>query len=101
MDCVKLIELKIHYSGSHNYDVISRADDIFSALRECEEQLPKKGEIIEVRLLIYFTNYFSPRIAILHSKDGVLLDHSLNADIIEHWMERRGFIIGAEDGTLG
>jgi len=96
---VRLKEFQIFRGGSQKEVEIRKAEDIFASLRERERSFPNSGPIIKASFLIKFTDSKTARTVTISSGNRAGFKRDDDADILEAWMTRRGFIIAdAENG---
>ena len=99
LEWVRLKEFQIFRGGSQKEVEIRKAEDIFASLRERERSFPNSGPIIKASFLIKFADSKTARTVTISSGNRARFKRDDDADILEAWMTRRGFIIAdAENG---
>jgi len=99
MEWVRLKEFQTFRGGSQKEVEIRKAEDIFASLRESDRSFPNSAPIIKAKFLIKFADSKTARTVTISSGNRTEFKRDDDAEILETWMTRRGFIIAdAENG---
>ena len=93
MEWVRLKELHIVRGGTHKAIEIHKAEDVFAALQEHDRSIPTTGQLSKASFLIQFADAATPRTATISAHNRAQFKRDEDADILEAWLTRRGFMI--------
>ncbi len=99
MEWVRLKEFQIFRGGSQKEVEIRKAEDILASLGERERSFPSSGPIIKASFLIKFADSKTARTVTISSGNRAGFKRDDDADILEAWMTRRGFIIADAENS--
>ena len=98
MDWVLLKEIQYLWGGAQREIEIRKADDIFAALEAGGRSLPFRARIIGASFQVKFTDAKNPRTVTIRPSNIAQYTRDSDADVVEDWLQRRGFIEHDEDG---
>lgn len=70
-----------------------KAEDIFASLEERDRTIPNGGRLSKASFQIKFSDSKTPRTVTLSSGNRAQFKRDDDAEILEEWLIRRGFII--------
>ena len=97
MDWVQLKEVQFLWGGAEREIEIRKANDIFAALEGRGGSLPATTPILRASFHVKFTDAKNPRTVTIRPSNIAQYTRDSDADIVEDWLQRRGFIEQAED----
>ncbi len=97
MDWVQLKEIQYLWGGAQREIEIRKADDIFAALEAGGRSLPFRARIIGASFQVKFTDAKNPRTVTIRPSNIAQYTRDSDADVVEDWLQRRGFIEHDED----
>jgi hypothetical protein len=98
IDWVRLKEFQIFRGGTHKEIEIRKAEDIFASLEERDRSIPNGGRLSKASFQIKFADSKTPRTVTLSSGNRAQFKRDDDAEVLEKWLIRRGFVIsGSED----
>ena len=99
LDWVRLKMIEIYYGSAFNDVEVKKSDDLFASVAESGYGLPKGGSLTKASFLIKFSDNKTPRTITLTSGNRAQFKRDDDAEIIESWLTKRGFIVddSAED----
>ena len=98
MDWIRLKEIQFLWGGAEREIEIRKANDIFAALEASGRSMPSKAHIIRASFQVQFTDAKSPRVVTIRPSNIAQYTRDSDADVVEDWLTRRGFIEQDEDG---
>ncbi len=93
IDWVRLKEFQIYWPGTHNEIEIRKAEDIFASLEARNRSIPNGGRLSKASFLIKFSDSNTPRTVTLSSGNRAQFKRDDDAEVLEEWLIRRGFVI--------
>jgi hypothetical protein len=90
---VRLKEFQINWRGTHKEIEIRKAEDIFASLEERGRSIPRGGQLSKASFLIQFSDSKTPRTVTLSSGNRAQFKRDDDAEVLEKWLIRRGFVI--------
>ena len=97
MDWVQLKEIQYLWGGVEQEIEIRKANDIFAALEASGRRMPSRARIIRASFQVKFTDAKNPRTVIIRPSNIAQYTRDSDADVVEDWLQRRGFIEQDED----
>ena len=97
MDWVRLKEVQFLWGGAQREIEIRKANDIFAALEGRGRSLPAMTPIIRASFHVKFTDAKNPRTVTIRPSNIAQYTRDSDADVVEDWLQRRGFIEQDED----
>jgi hypothetical protein len=98
MEWVRLREAHFFLGGPSNEVQSHRADDVFAAFRSRDGK-PPAGRIIRAVFQVKFTDSKRPRSVTIRPSNIAQYTRDDDAELVEQWLRRRGFIlVGADTG---
>ena len=97
MDWVRLKEVQFLWGGAQREIEIRKANDIFAALEGRGRSLPAMTPILRASFHVKFTDAKNPRTVTIRPSNIAQYTRDSDADVVEDWLTRRGFIEQDED----
>ena len=98
MEWIRLREVHFFLGGPSNEVQSHRADDVFAAFRSRDGK-PPAGRIIRAVFQVKFTDSKRPRSVTIRLSNIAQYTRDDDAELVEQWLGRRGFILaGANSG---
>ena len=97
MDWVRLKEVQFLRGGTEREIEIRKAKDLFAALEETGRSMPARAPILRASFHVKFTDAKSPRIVTIRPSNIAQYTRDSDADVVEDWLQKRGFIEQDED----
>ena len=97
MDWVRLKEVQFLRGGTEREIEIRKAKDLFAALEERGQSMPARAPILRASFHVKFTDAKSPRIVTIRPSNIAQYTRDSDADVVEDWLQKRGFIEQDED----
>ena len=98
MDWVQLKEVQYLWGGAQREIEIRKADDLFAALEARGRSIPAVAPILRASFQVKFTDGKNPRTVTIRPSNIAQYTRDSDADVVEDWLQRRGFIEHDEDG---
>lgn len=89
---IDLVELHFRHDSSQYHVEVHRADDVFAALEDLDRTVPPSAQLLKATFRITFRNAVRPRKIVVRPPSVTIFDRESDADVLERWMELRGFI---------
>lgn len=99
LEWIKLKEIQMAWGGGYNEVEVRRAEDVFAALAERGESLPRHIRLLKATFLVKFRSSKTPRTVVISSSNRAQYKRDDDGGIIEEWMRRRGFIGFGEEAA--
>ena len=96
MDWVRLKEVQFLWGGAEREIEIRKANDIF-ALEAAGRSMPSRARIIRASFHVKFTDAKNPRTVTIRPSNIAQYTRDSDADVVEDWLTRRGFVAQDED----
>lgn len=96
LEWVRLREVHVFWSGAEHAVEIHRADNVFRALDERGVRLPETARLVRAVFQVKFTDSRRPRSVTIRPSNVAQYTRDDDAELIEQWLRRRGFILTAE-----
>lgn len=96
MDWVKLREIQVFRGGPHKEIEIRKAEDLFAVYNESEKKKFPQSRIFRATMQVKFSDAKSARSVSLSTGNKAQFKRDDDAEILEEWMVRRGFIVAEE-----
>jgi hypothetical protein len=96
MDWVKLKEIQVFRGGPHKEIEIRKAEDLFAVYNENEKKKFPQSRIFRATMQVKFSDAKSARSVSLSTGNKAQFKRDDDAEILEEWMVRRGFIVAEE-----
>lgn len=93
IDWVRLKEFQIYWPGTHNEIEIRKAEDIFASLEARDRSIPNGGRLSKASFQIKFSDSKTPRTVTLSSGNRAQFKRDDDAEVLEEWLIRRGFVV--------
>ena len=100
MEWVRLREAHFFLGGPSNEVQSHRADDVFAAFRSRDGK-PPAGRIIRAVFQVKFTDSKRPRSVTIRPSNIAQYTRDDDAELVEQWLRRRGFILAGADTGRG
>ena len=97
MDWVRLREVQFLRGGTEREIEIRKAKDLFAALEGRGQSMPARAPILRASFHVKFTDAKSPRIVTIRPSNIAQYTRDSDADVVEDWLQKRGFIKQDED----
>ena len=97
MDWVRLKEVQFLRGGAEREIEIRKAKNLFAALEGRGQSMPATAPILQASFHVKFTDANSPRIVTIRPSNIAQYTRDSDADIVEDWLQKRGFIEQDED----
>ncbi len=97
MDWVRLREVQFLRGGTEREIEIRKAKDLFAALEGRGQSMPARAPILRASFHVKFTDAKSPRIVTIRPSNIAQYTRDSDADVVEDWLQKRGFIEQDED----
>ena len=97
MDWVRLKEVQFLRGGAEREIEIRKAKNLFAALEGRGQSMPATAPILQASFHVKFTDAKSPRIVTIRPLNIAQYTRDSDADIVEDWLQKRGFIEQDED----
>lgn len=97
MERVRLKEVRFFHGGEFKELEIRKAEDIFAAFEQRGRLYPENVPITRCTFEIMFSDSKTPRMVTISSKNRAQFKRDDDAEILEEWMKRRGFIAFAQE----
>ena len=97
MDWVRLREVQFLRGGPEREIEIRKAKDLFAALEGRGQSMPARAPILRASFHVKFTDAKSPRIVTIRPSNIAQYTRDSDADVVEDWLQKRGFIEQDED----
>ena len=97
MDWVRLKEVQFLWGGAEREIEIRKAKDLFAALEGRGQSMPARAPILRASFHVKFTDAKSPRIVTIRPSNIAQYTRDSDADVVEDWLQKRGFIELDED----
>ena len=97
MDWVRLREVQFLRGGTEREIEIRKAKDLFAALEGRGQSMPARAPILRASFHVKFTDAKSPRIVTIRPSNIAQYTRDSDADVVEDWLQKRGFIEQGED----
>ena len=97
MDWVRLREVQFLRGGTEREIEIRKAKDLFAALEGRGQSMPATAPILRASFHVKFTDAKSPRIVTIRPSNIAQYTRDSDADVVEDWFQKRGFIKQDED----
>ena len=97
MDWVRLREVQFLRGGTEREIEIRKAKDLFAALEGRGQSMPARAPILRASFHVKFTDTKSPRIVTIRPSNIAQYTRDSDADVVEDWLQKRGFIEQDED----
>ena len=97
MDWVRLKEVQFLWGGPEREIEIRRANDLFAALAGGGRSMQATAPILRASFHVKFTDAKSPRIVTIRPSNIAQYTRDGDADVVEDWLQKRGFIKQDED----
>ena len=97
MDWVRLKEVQFLRGGAEREIEIRKAKDLFAALEATGRSMPATAPILRASFHVKFTDAKSPRIVTIRPSNIAQYTRDSDADVVEDWLQKRGFIELDED----
>ena len=97
MDLVRLKEVQFLWGGPEREIEIRRANDLFAALAGGGRSMQATAPILRASFQVKFTDAKSPRIVTIRPSNIAQYTRDGDADVVEDWLQKRGFIKQDED----
>lgn len=96
LEWVRLREVHVFWGGAEHAVEIHRADNVFRALDERGVRLPETARLVRAVFQVKFTDSRRPRSVTIRPSNVAQYTRDDDAELIEQWLRRRGFILTAE-----
>ena len=93
MEWVRLKEIQYSWGGPHKEIEIRRGNDMFAAYAERGRTLPRAARILGASFQIKFADAKTARTVAIRPSNIAHYTRDSDADVVEDWLTRRGFII--------
>ncbi len=93
MEWVRLKEIQFYWGGAEKEIEIRKANDLFSAYAGRDRTMPQKARIIRASFLVKFTDSKTARTITIRPSNIALYTRDSDAEVIEDWLKKRGFIV--------
>jgi hypothetical protein len=100
MEWVRLREAHFFLGGPSNEVQSHRADDVFAAFRSRDGK-PPAGRIIRAVFQVKFTDSKRPRSVTIRPSNIAQYTRDDDAELVEQWLRRRGFILAGSHSGKG
>ncbi len=97
---VRVIELRMYLGGSFHRAVTEQADDVLLALEENREVIPADALLTAAKFEIHFADSPKPRSVTIRHGNVAQYTRDGDADLVESFLRRRGFIQGGAHAAL-
>jgi hypothetical protein len=99
MEWVRLREVHFFLGGPSNEVEVHRAEDVFEAFRSRGGKPPDGARIVRAVFQVKFTDSKRPRSVTIRPSNIAHYTRDDDAELVEEWLRRRGFILaGANTG---
>lgn len=96
LEWVRLREVHVFWGGAEHAVEIHRADNVFRAMDERGVRLPETARLVRAVFQVKFTDSRRPRSVTIRPSNVAQYTRDDDAELIEQWLRRRGFILTAE-----
>ena len=93
IEWVRLKELQFFWGGVEKEIEVRKANDVFAAYAGRNRSIPQKVHILRASFLVKFTDSKTARTVVIRPSNIAQYTRDSDADIIESWLTKRGFII--------
>ena len=97
IDWVRLKEVQFLWGGAEREIEIRKANDIFAALEGRGRSIPTTAPILRAGFHVKFTDAKNPRTVTIRPSNIAQYTRDSDADVVEDWLQKRGFIELDED----
>lgn len=97
---VRVVELRMYLGGTFHRAVTEQADDVLLALEENRELIPSDALLTAAKFEIHFADSAKPRSVTIRHGNVAQYTRDGDADLIESFLRRRGFIQGGAHAAL-
>lgn len=89
---IALAELHFRHDSQQYHVEVHKADDVFAALQEIGRTIPESAQLLKATFRVTYENATRPRTLVIRPPAVTIVDRESDADVLERWMELRGFI---------
>jgi hypothetical protein len=97
IEWIKLTEVSFYWGGPHGEIEVRKSGDLFASLAARGGQLPSRPRILKAAFKVKFVDSKTPRSVTIHPSNIAQYSRDADAQLIERWLELRGFILSAEE----
>lgn len=97
MEWIKLKEIHVFRGGPHKEIEIRKAEDLMAVYLENDKRIFPKQRIMKATLEVKFEDAKSSRAVTINAGNKASFKRDDDAELLEEWMTRRGFILGSEN----
>ncbi len=101
MEWVRLREAHFLLGGPSNEVEVHRADDVFQAFQSRGGKPPEGARMIRAVFQVKFTDSKRPRSVTIRPSNVAQYTRDDDAEVVEQWLRRRGFILKGADSGKG
>ena len=92
IDTIRLVELHFRHDVQLYHVEVHKSDDVFTALKLIDRAIPDSAQLLKASFRVFFRNATRPRTVVVRPPSVTIFDRESDADVLERWMELRGFI---------
>jgi hypothetical protein len=98
IESIVLTEVHFAWGGAQGEVEIRKASDVFAALEARGRTMPEEARIIKAVFRVKFEDSKTPRSVKIRPSNIAEYTRDSDADLLERWLQLRGFIINEEAG---
>lgn len=89
---IRLTELQFRHDAAQYHVEVHKADEVFSAMEDIDRRVPPKARLLKAGFKVKFAGAARPRTVVIRPPNLTIFDRESDAELLNLWMERRGFI---------